>query len=81
MPDSLWTLSKNDSHVCQIIADDTGKQSSAANEIAWQVEVSIAGIVQTSGAIDEVNQQASAMSETAAIYGKLFPGYLHFIRR
>lgn len=65
--------------ICKHIAEGTLQQSAAGNEIALQVEGIVAGIDQTSGAIDEVTQQASAMSETAAQMRQLI-SYFRFIR-
>jgi len=65
--------------LCKLIADGTKHQSSAGNDIAWQVEGIVAGIDQASGAIDEVTQQANAMSKTADHMRQL-TSYFRFIR-
>ncbi len=65
--------------LCKMIAEGTKQQSTASNDIAWQVEGIVAGIEQTSGAIDEVTQQANAMSETASHMRQLLSNF-RFIR-
>lgn len=65
--------------LCKTIAEGTKQQSTASNDIACQVEGIVAGIEQTSGAIEEVAQQANAMSETAAHMRKLLSNF-RFIR-
>ena len=67
------------SSLCKLIADGTKQQSAAGNDIAWQVEGIVAGIDQTSGAIDEVTMQAAAMSKTADHMRQLI-SYFRFIR-
>ena len=61
------------------ISEGTRQQSAAGNDIASQVEGIVAGIEQTSAAIDGVTQRTVQMKAGASSLRQLI-GYFHFIR-